>query len=287
MEAEASNLGVCFFSGRMLYSVAEKGAKDTIQQLGSYEFSFDVAEALNSPSSEAGVQLKAVFSDLEKEFRLESIRMLTEPTHECWTALPKVVYDDSAEREQHIAILMKGVPREDIEVTWHAVSKTRFKFLCLRRAQLTKNYRSFSDQVAINECCSDFEIGGMWSSHHRPGGSFLLIGCHADSISISSYLLGSFRAATYIHFDDPQDIPYLWLQHAEHSPWMRGLHEHVYFYGEQTHEIAEKLQSFIDHNSAQIVLNSLETMGINAEEETYGFDLATAFPAIMLSLDLS
>jgi hypothetical protein len=271
----------------MLYSVAEKGAKDTIQQLGSYEFSFDVAEALNSPSSEAGVQLKAVFSDLEKEFRLESIRMLTEPTHECWTALPKVVYDDSVEREQHIAILMKGVPREDIEVTWHAVSKTRFKFLCLRRAQLTKNYRSFSDQVAINECCSDFEIGGMWSSHHRPGGSFLLIGCHADSISISSYLLGSFRAATYIHFDDPQDIPYLWLQHAEHSPWMRGLHEHVYFYGEQTHEIAEKLQSFIDHNSAQIVLNSLETMGINAEEETYGFDLATAFPAIMLSLDLS
>jgi hypothetical protein len=100
-------------------------------------------------------------------------------------------------------------------------------------------------------------------------------------------LLGSFRAATYIHFDDPQDIPYLWLQHAEHSPWLRGLHEHIYFYGEQTHEIAEKLQSFIDHNSAQIVLNSLETMGVNADEETYGFDLATAFPAIMLSLDLS
>ena len=75
---------------------------------------------------------------------------------------------------------MKGVPRENIEVTWHAVSKTRFKFLCLRRAQLIKNYQSFSDQVAINECCSDFEIGGMWSIHHRPGGSFLLIGCHAD-----------------------------------------------------------------------------------------------------------
>ena len=56
-----------------------------------------------------------------------------------------------------------------------------------------KNYRSLSDQVAINECCSDFELGGMWSSHHRPGGSFLLVGCHADSISLSSYLLGSFR----------------------------------------------------------------------------------------------
>ena len=82
------------------------------------------------------------------------------------------------------------VPRENIEVTWHAVSKTRFKFLCLRRAQLIKNYQNFSDQVAINECCSDFEIGGMWSIHHRPGGSFLLIGCHARSISISSYILG-------------------------------------------------------------------------------------------------
>lgn len=287
MEEKTSNLGVCFFSGRMLYSVAEKGAKNIVQQLGSYEFSFDISEALNMPSCDAGIQLKAVFTDLEKEFRLESIRMLTEPTQECWTALPKVVYDDSLEREQHIAILMKGVPRENIEVTWHDVSKTRFKFLCLRRARLIKNYQSFSDQVAINECCSDFEIGGMWSSHHRPGGSFLLIGCHAQSISISSYILGSFRAATYIRFDDPQDIPYLWLQHAKHSPWMRGLHEHIYFYGEQTHEVAEQLQSFIDHNSGQIVLNSLEMMGINAGEETYGFDLATAFPAIMLSLDLS
>ena len=287
MEKKISNLGVCFFSGRMLYSVAEKGAKNIVQQLGSYEFSFDISEALNKPTSDAGIQLKAVFTDLEKEFHLESIRLLTEPTQECWTALPKVVYDDSIEREQHIAILMKGVPRENIEVTWHAVSKTRFKFLCLRRAQLIKNYQSFSDQVAINECCSDFEIGGMWSIHHRPGGSFLLIGCHARSISISSYILGRFRAATYIRFDDPQDISYLWLQHAEHSPWMRGLHEHVYFYGEQTHEVAEQLQSFIDHNSGQIVLNSLEIMGINAEEETYGFDLATAFPAIMLSLDLS
>ena len=225
MEKKISNLGVCFFSGRMLYSVAEKGAKNIVQQLGSYEFSFDISEALNKPTSDAGIQLKAIFTDLEKEFHLESIRLLTEPTQECWTALPKVVYDDSIEREQHIAILMKGVPRENIEVTWHAVSKTLFKFLCLRRAQLIKNYQSFSDQVAINECCSDFEIGGMWSIHHRPGGSFLLIGCHAQSISISSYILGSFRAATYIRFDDPQDISYLWLQHAEHSPWMRGLHE--------------------------------------------------------------
>ena len=287
MEKKISNLGVCFFSGRMLYSVAEKGAKNFVQQLGSYEFSFDISEALNKPTSDAGIQLKAVFTDLEKEFHLESIRLLTEPTQECWTALPKVVYDDSTEREQHIAILMKGVPRENIEVTWHAVSKTRFKFLCLRRAQLIKNYQSLSDQVAINECCSDFEIGGMWSIHHHPGGSFLLIGCHAQSISITSYILGRFRAATYIRFDDPQDISYLWLQHAEHSPWMRGLHENVYFYGEQTHEVAKQLQSFIDHNSVQIVLNSLEIMGINTEEETYGFDLATAFPAIMLSLDPS
>ena len=129
MEAEVSNLGVCFFSGRMLYSVAEKGSKNTVQQLGSYEFSFDISEALNEPASEAGKQLKAVFSDLEKEFRLESIRLLTEPAQECWTALPKVVYDDSDRENSILLYLMKGVPREDIEVTWHAVSKTRFKFL--------------------------------------------------------------------------------------------------------------------------------------------------------------
>ena len=95
MEKKISNLGVCFFSGRMLYSVAEKGAKNIVQQLGSYEFSFDISEALNKPTSDAGIQLKAVFTDLEKEFHLESIRLLTEPTQECWTALPKIVYDDS------------------------------------------------------------------------------------------------------------------------------------------------------------------------------------------------
>lgn len=286
MSTGASNLGVCFFAGRMLYSVAEKGEKNSVQRIGSYEFSFDIMDALLDPGSEAGTQLKAVFKDLEQEFSLESIRILSYPAHECWTALPKVVFDDSEEREHHIAILMKGVPREDIEVTWHAVSKTQFKFLCLRRAHLMNNYRNFSDQVAINECCSDFEIGGIWSTHHRPGGSFLLIGCHKNLVTISSYLLGSFRAATYISYDDPEDIPYLWLQHAEHSSWLRGLHEHVYYFGEDCHEIALKLRSFIDHSSSQVVLNSLESMGVDAEEETYGFDLASAFPAIMMSLDI-
>ena len=161
-----------------------------------------------------------------------SVSLTNRANAECWTVTG--LYDDSIEQRN----TNEGVPRENIEVTWHAVSKTRFKFLCLRRAQLIKNYQSFSDQVAINECCSDFEIGGMWSIHHRPGGSFLLIGCHARSISISSYILGRFRAATYIRFDDPQDISYLWLQHAEHSPWME---QNIYF-GEQTHEIANQVR---------------------------------------------
>ena len=53
----------------MLYSVAEKGAKNIVQQLGSYEFSFDISEA-KKPTSDAGIQLKAVFSDLEKNSTL-------------------------------------------------------------------------------------------------------------------------------------------------------------------------------------------------------------------------
>ena len=72
-------------------------------------------------------------------------------------------------------------------------------------------------------------------------------------LSVSHLIYWPFRAATYIRFDDPQDISYLWLQHAEHSPWMRGLLENVYFYGEQTMKF-QQLQSFIDHNSGQIVL---------------------------------
>ena len=72
MEAEVSNLGVCFFSGRMLCLVAEKGSNDTVQQLGSYEFSFDIAEALNEPASEAGKRLKAVFQISKRNFDLKA-----------------------------------------------------------------------------------------------------------------------------------------------------------------------------------------------------------------------
>ena len=39
---------------------------------------FDISEALNKPTSDAGIQLKAVFTDLEKNSA--GIRLLTEPT---------------------------------------------------------------------------------------------------------------------------------------------------------------------------------------------------------------
>jgi hypothetical protein len=66
---------------------------------------------------------------------------------------------------------------------------------------------------------------------------------------------------------------------------MNGLHENIFLFGHHTHETEQTLQSFWDPSSEITHLNSLESIGVEAEEETYGFDLAAAFPAILLSLD--
>ena len=111
------------------------------------------------------------------------------------------------------------------------------------------------------------------------------IGNFKNVVTITSFLLGKFRAATYIQFDQHSDIPYHWLQQATHSKWLKGLYENIYLFGHHTHETEQALQSFWDTSAEISHLNSLRNIGVFADEETYGFDLAAAFPAIILSLD--
>ena len=75
MEAEVSNLGVCFFSGRMLYSVAEKGSNDTVQQLGSYEGLHDCCLALGFEKMQKG-SLASALKDRESPLGPHMRRMV-------------------------------------------------------------------------------------------------------------------------------------------------------------------------------------------------------------------
>ena len=285
MSEITSNLGVCFFADRLFYAINDPQNSRHLFHIGSYDFNFDVNEVITSRNPDYFPHIQKTIDQLLDEFEVKSFRALTHPADECWTILPKVVFDNADEREDHLSILMKGIDREDIEPTWHALSKQEFKFLCLRRRAVMQGFDDLTSKIAITEFASDFEIAQKWSQLAKPGGSFMMLGCHKNVLTISSYLLDKFRAATFFQFDQPADIAYHWLQNAGHSSWMKGLHENIYLFGHHTHEAEQNLRSFLDPGSQITHLNSLEVMGVHADEQTYGFDLAAAFPAILLSLD--
>ncbi len=285
MDEASANLGVCFFSDRLFYSINDPEKDKHLFRIGSFDFNFNVIDTITRQHSDYFPHLQSTFEDFRAKHNIKSVRALTHPAHECWTMFPKVVYDNPDEREDHLSILMKGVERKHIEPTWHELHNNEYRFLCLRRRNLMDGFHELTTQVATTDFNSDFEIAQKWSAFAKPGGSFLMIGCHQNVISVTSFLLGKFRAATYISFDQPDDLPYHWMQYAANSSWLRGLHETIYLFGHQTHEVEQALQGFWDDSAEITKLNSLKTIGVQAEEDTYGFDLAAAFPAILLSLD--
>lgn len=275
-----------FFSDRLFYAISDPNNDKHLVRIGCFDFNFDVADAISYRHPEQFPHIKTTFEKLREEYAIESVRAATNPSYECWTSLPKVVYDNADEREDHLAIIMKGIDRKDIEPTWHAVSKPEYKFLSIRRRNVMLGFDELTEKVATSEFVSDFELASKWSTFNKPGGSFLMIGCHKNVISITSYLLGKFRASTFIKFDQTDDLAYHWLQHTSHNTWMKGLHEHIFLFGHQTHEVEQTLHGLWDKSSDIVNLNSLNEIGVVAEEETYGFDLAAAFPAILLSMEV-
>ena len=112
----------------------------------------------------------------------------------------------------------------------------------------------------------------------------MTICCYQNCISIASFILGKLRGATYIPYDEVQDLPYLWLQHTQQLNWMGGLHEEIYVYGENAFQFIEILEPFWDDAGTITKMDTLEKIQIEADEQTYGFNLESAFPAIMLAL---
>jgi len=103
-------------------------------------------------------------------------------------------------------------------------------------------------------------------------------------ISISAYLLGKLRGATYIAYDDAEDLPYLWLYYANNLKWLNGLYENVYVFGANVENLIQIIRSNLDQSAHIHRFETLTDIGVTADEQTYGFNLEAAFPAILLSL---
>lgn len=286
MTTSNPSLGLCFFDNQLFYAVNQPEEKGVLARIGSVDFNFDVTGAILHGDEEHFPGIKNTVHRLKEQYGINHIRVLSFPSQECWTTLPKVVYDEPDEREDHINILMQGVERNRIEPTWYGLSSQEFKFLLLRDRERLKGLQKLASNASTTDLISDFEIGERWIHHSDANGSFITVGCFHDSISVSSFILGALRGATYLRFDEPEDLPYLWLQSANQLSWMEGLHEKIYVYGINAYRIIEILQPFWDDEAANIIkMDSLEKMQADANETTYGFNLECAFPAIMLALE--
>lgn len=285
MPAQHPSLGLCFFGNQLFYAVNDLSKQKKLARIGCFNFNFDVTETLLGNSEQHFRGIQQTIQQVKEEYNIQHIRILSFPTQECWTAVPKIVYDDPDEREKHINILMSGVDRKNIHPTWYNLSNQDYKFLLLRNEQTFQGLQEIVSSSSTTDLISDFEIGSRWVQHANPGGSFMTICCYRSCITISSFILGKLRGATYISYDEIQDLPYLWLQHSQQLSWMKGLHEKVYVYGTEAFNVIEILQPFWDDAGTITKMDSLDKIQIDAEEETYGFNLENAFPAIMLALN--
>lgn len=284
MEHDHPGLGLCFFGNQLFYAVNTPGSAGRLDHIGCVDFNFDVPHALLSGEERHFPGIRRAVRQLRESYSIREIRMLSFPTRECWSIFPKVVYDKADEREAHVSILMSGIDRSRIQPTWYNLSNPDYKLLLLRDTGSLGGLRKIAPEAPTVDLCSEFEIGRRWISHADPGGSFMTVCCFEGCLSVSSFILGKLRGATFIEFDDIDDLPYLWLHHARQLGWMEGLHDRVYVYGRRAHRFIDVLQPFWDDAGTVEKMNSLEAIQIEAGEATYGFDLGMAFPAILLAL---
>lgn len=284
MDVPRPNLGLCYFKNQLFYAVNDIYSSKKLVHIGCVDFNFNLADTLLSENETELQGLQKTVKQLEEEYDVNHVRALSFPSEECWTILPKLVYDNADEREAYISVLMNGVERKQIQPTWFSMSNQSYRFLVLRDTRALKGLQQILPSTSSSDLVSEFELGERWVRHRSAGGSFMNICCFDSTLSVSSYILGKLRGATCIPFDDAEDLPYLWLQHARELGWMNGLHEQINVYGQNAFRIIEILEPFWDDAGAVVKMDSLEKIKVEAEEQTYGFSLEHAYPAIMLAL---
>lgn len=286
MGLDESCLGICYADNYLFYSVNDPGQRGYLKHIGSFEFNFNVKNAIISGDEYGFPALKTALSNLREFHNCESVKIFAPATEECWTIVPRSVYEDASERESHISLLMHGIDRTDIEATWHPLSNVDYRLLLLRKKASMNGFNQLLGSFSNSEYVSEFEVGADWQTHTNTSGSFLMVNCLKSYISISSYLLGKLRACTFIRYDNPSDLPYLWALYSGKLTWMNGIHEKIFVFGHHSRTVSDILTPYWDDSGTVHIMNTLKEMDVQAKEKTYGFPLESAFPAIMMSLNL-
>lgn len=279
-----AQIGVTIYNNKLYYAICVPDEPGRVRKIGQVTFSFDLLEAITSRDPETFPGLCETLGKLIREEGVSRLGIAYPPNLECWSIVPKSVFDIESERAAHLNILMQGTNENSMITDWHPLSNNHFKLLSVRNRDHLDSFSFLLNGLQNTRLYSDFEIGKQWVAHSDKHGSFLSISSGKGVVGISSYLLGSLRAATYITCEDITDLPYLWLQQAAHLPWMHGMHEHILLYGDKTDDVREKLQPWWDDSSEIVVMDSLDVMNVTSDEESYSFPLERAFPAILVSL---
>ncbi|MEX2600770.1 MAG: hypothetical protein WD355_03920 [Balneolaceae bacterium] len=285
MDETGACLGLQISGHQLYYAVHEGGVGNHLQHIGCIDFSFSLKDALFGKRDGIYTGLQNTLCNLGKKYSCTLARIVTPADQECWSTLPRLVYETPDEREDHLSILMGEIPRDQLESTWFPLSSQDFRLLLIRKREHLNRLRELLKHFPQCDFISEFEIGSEWHRLTGVRGSYITIHCHQKHLAVSSFLLGKLRGATTIPFDHIHDLPYLWSYHGNHLSWLHGIHEQAYIFGKQADEVRDALVSFISETGNPVVMNNLYTMRVVADEETYGFPLESAFPAILLSLN--
>lgn len=283
MSEDGHALGINFSGNNIYYAVGDGLKQGALSHIGRIDLNFPILDAILGPDEDLCSHISKVISRLREKYTLSNIRLITYPQLECWTTVPKIVYDDSREREAHMGFLIKGMDRKNIETFWNEMSNHDFRFLTIRDRAVMSLFEGFVPAFPNTEFCSDFEVGLQWVQHSGAMGSFMSISCNPHTITVSSYLLGKLRAATCLRFRHLDDLPYIWKQSERHMKWMKGYHEEIMLFGNKTARVVEMLRPFWDGSAEISIMDNLYSMKVATEEQTYSFPLEEAFPAIMMA----
>lgn len=280
-----SCLGICYAGNHLYYSVNNPAKDSHLNRIGSIDFNFDIEEAITTGSSDGFPAVKRALNDIKTEYNCSTVHVLMPSSNECWSIVPRAVYEDPAEREAHIRLLMNGTDRSDIEATWYSVNRTGNHLLLLRNRESILGFSHLLHSFSVVGYISDFELAIDWQTHTGNNGSFLMIHCQKNVISASSFILGKLRGCTYIEFDYAADLPYLWNLYSERLSWLRGIHDKNFIFGDFSRNTVDILSPYWHDHGDVSILSSLAEMQVEASEKTYGFRLENAFPAILMSLN--
>jgi hypothetical protein len=278
------NLGVCFSDRQLFYAINQPGETLSLTRIGKIDFNFDVHPSMLHRDAVHYPGLLDATDRLIRQYQVSEMRCLFPATNESWTALPKSVYDQPSEREAYLKILKHGDSRQQLEPYWFELSNRDFRFLTVRNKLQSEGYKQLGDLCSRSDLSSEFEIALKWVRQTQNSGSFQIIGCYSDHITVTSCVMGKLRAATYLRFPYVEDLSYLWMQSAQTLSWLNGVHDAIYMYGTNCYLVHEVLQNHFDKNTRIVRFGTLREMSLQAPEETYGFNLEEAFPAIVLSL---